>query len=252
MSLDGGYGPMHLRTKIQTEDVRGDTARPLPAATVGASTLDRAAQLLGTSADSLKTDAKQNIRGGAAVLADRAKQLNGGTLPSNAADWYGTVADYSGSPNQAQADSFADDVYDTIKKGVTRTTSEGQQLSLQASSHMKAPNRSQSKKLGLFADPSAGGTNRAECPSTITCRFVPAAYGANSADPADYGNYDHSNRPHDMKVKYIVIHDTEGSYNSAISWFQTTQSYVSIPQIIPTIAKLCPAITRFSSSAFNR
>ncbi len=72
----------------------------------------------------------------------------------------------------------------------------------------------------------------AQCPDTLRCRFVPAAYARNSDDPADFGNYDHANRPYDLDVKYIVIHSTEGSYQSAIDHFQDPTSYVSCQYVI--------------------
>jgi N-acetyl-anhydromuramyl-L-alanine amidase AmpD len=95
-----------------------------------------------------------------------------------------------------------------------------------------APNKqdlSVQNKTLLAPQTVSGG---AECPSTLNCRFIPAGYAQNSADPTDYGNYDNANRPHDMAIKYIVIHDTEGSYDSAINHFQDTTSYVSGNYII--------------------
>ena len=38
--------------------------------------------------------------------------------------------------------------------------------------------------------------------------------------PADLANYSYGNRPHDHPIDMIVIHDTEGSYASAIAEFQ--------------------------------
>ena len=38
--------------------------------------------------------------------------------------------------------------------------------------------------------------------------------------PADPANYSYGNRPHDHPVDMIIIHDTEGSYESAIAEFQ--------------------------------
>jgi hypothetical protein len=40
------------------------------------------------------------------------------------------------------------------------------------------------------------------------------------SDPSYYGNYDLGNRPEQQKIDYIVIHDTEGSYDSSVSWAQ--------------------------------
>ncbi len=74
-------------------------------------------------------------------------------------------------------------------------------------------------------------TGGVECPPGPACQFVPALYQQFSDDPSDYGNYDLANRPADgLKIRYI-IHDTEGSYESALGTF-TTPSYVSAHYLI--------------------
>ncbi len=235
MSADGGFGPMDLRTKVAVQDGRGDPNRPVPSGvtTKGDLTLDMAAKLLNTPADKLKTDPTANIRGGAAVMAQYAKQLNNGQLPSSTEGWYSAVAKMSGATDATQAASFADDVFATMKAGVSATTMSGQQLSIAAQGSLVTPDHSKLNTLGLRnAAPALGQNNGAECPAQLNCRFVPAGYAQNSSDPTDYGNYDHANRPNDMQIKYIVIHDTEGSYQSAISHFQDTSAYVSANYVI--------------------
>jgi N-acetyl-anhydromuramyl-L-alanine amidase AmpD len=86
----------------------------------------------------------------------------------------------------------------------------------------------------------------AECPNGLACRVVPAAYQQNSADAGDYGNYDLANRPADgLKVRFVVIHDTEVSYDGTIAIFQNPLAYVSahytlrssdgqVTQMVPT------------------
>lgn len=235
-STDGGFGPMDLRTKVAVEDGRGDPNRPIPAGitTSGDFTLDMAAKLLKQTPDTLKNDTTQNIRGGAAVLAEYAKQLNGGKVPTDTQGWYMAVAKMSGAKDTQNATSFADDVFATLKTGVSATTTSGQHLSIAAQTSLSIPKVSQLAPLGLRNNTALpnNNANGAECPANLNCRFVPAAYAPNSSDPTDYGNYDHSNRPQDMKIKYIVIHDTEGSYQSAISHFQDTTAFVSAHYVI--------------------
>jgi hypothetical protein len=72
----------------------------------------------------------------------------------------------------------------------------------------------------------------AECPKTITCKVVPAAYVANGGNVEDYGNYDIANRPNDMKIDKIVIHDTEGSLASVLEAFQDPTFYASAHYVI--------------------
>jgi hypothetical protein len=75
-------------------------------------------------------------------------------------------------------------------------------------------------------------TFEAECPSTITCIVVPAAYIANNGDVADYGNYDITNRPSDMAINSIVIHDTEGDLQSVLEHFKDPKAYVSCHYVV--------------------
>jgi N-acetyl-anhydromuramyl-L-alanine amidase AmpD len=73
----------------------------------------------------------------------------------------------------------------------------------------------------------------ADCPNGLACRFAPAAYQQNSADPGDYGNYDLANRPHDgLAVRYVVIHDTEVGYDETVALFQNPLAYVSSHYVI--------------------
>lgn len=73
-----------------------------------------------------------------------------------------------------------------------------------------------------------------ECPVQLVCRFIPAAYAqTNAADPHAYGNYDRAERPNDGDdIRYIVIHDTEESYDSAIARFRDPHHRVSAHYVI--------------------
>ncbi len=240
-SVDGGYGLMGLRTYIPaTVSGRdGSSVAPQPAPSGMTYSLDQAAGLLHVSADTIKTNDQQNVRGGAAVLAQDAKQLNNGQLPASVNDWYGAVAQMSGNPDAMVADSFADDVYATLGAGADLTTGDGQHLSLQAMANL-APNKVQNVQNQTFSALATPQTEskqlpgqNAECPATLNCRFIPAAYAQDDPnDPTNYGNYDPAHRPSDMKIKYIYIHDTEGSYDSAISHFQDPTSYVSAQYVV--------------------
>jgi N-acetyl-anhydromuramyl-L-alanine amidase AmpD len=92
----------------------------------------------------------------------------------------------------------------------------------------------------------AANGSGAECPRGLHCNFVPAAYQQNSADPGDYGNYDLANRPADgLSVRFVVIHDTEESYDDTLATFENPLAYVSahyvtrssdgfVTQMVPT------------------
>lgn len=77
-------------------------------------------------------------------------------------------------------------------------------------------------------------TAPAECPARLDCQFVPAAYAwNNTADANDYGNYDPADRPADgNRIRYIVIHDTEGSYDGTVQWLQNPYAYTSAHYVI--------------------
>jgi N-acetylmuramoyl-L-alanine amidase len=105
------------------------------------------------------------------------------------------------------------------------------------------PDRAQLARPGLQPAAAAASPAPVDCPSTLNCTFVPAAYARDDpGDPGNYGNYDTARRPShmlnpagrtvSMKIKYIIIHDTEGSYRGAIGTFQNPASYVSANYVI--------------------
>jgi hypothetical protein len=229
----GGYGVMHLR-HLDTApgiDGRGDDIARFPRldpSDPSLHTLDRAAQLLGLNAEALKRDPVQNIRGGAALLAQYALDTVG-TKPASEADWYGAVAKYSGAKDAAVALDFADAVYATIQRGAARTTGAGQSVTLSAA--RIEPNKSTAGRLNL--QPSRKGSGL-ECPDKLDCEFIPAAYTLlDPADPSNYGSYDLAARPSDgLRIRYIVIHDTEVDYNTTLQIFQNPLNYVSAHYVI--------------------
>ncbi|QLH20276.1 N-acetylmuramoyl-L-alanine amidase [Streptomyces sp. Rer75] len=239
-SVTGGYGPMHLTDAFTalssaphhsqgTEDARGDLARPLkvPEASVPEPrqlparlrTLDRAAELTGLSAAELRGDAAANVRGGAALLAATQKRL--GLPPSeDPADWYAAVAAYPGADSAAAATVFADDVYDVIRGGAARTTGDGERITLDAVPGV-APDRRQLRSLGL---PDPQRDPHVEAPGNVSCEWIPAPY--EQFGDNDYGNHDLGNRPLSQSIDYIVIHDTEGSWDTTLKLVQDP-TYVS-------------------------
>lgn len=235
-SNDNGFGIMNLRTKtVQAkEDGRGHMRPSAPKETVIEAThysLDDAARLLGASTEEVKMNERQNVRGGAAALAEYARKYNGGVLPATLGDWYAAVAAYGGSTKADRAAAFADDVYATLETGATLTTPDNQSVALKAQTGVTA-NREGLTKLNLAPSSAQATDGLTDCPRTLNCRFIPAAYAANSEDPTDYGNWDPADRPNDLKIRYIIIHDTEGSYQSAIDWFLNPASYTSSHYVI--------------------
>ncbi|WP_405810295.1 N-acetylmuramoyl-L-alanine amidase [Streptomyces sp. NBC_00210] len=239
-SVTGGYGPMHLTDAATalaeaphhsdgSEDARGDDARPArrtaPAERPRAAelparlrTLDRAARLSGYSADQLRDNAAANVQGGAALLANAQKKL-GRPLSEDPADWYGAVARFSGADDTATATTYANDVFDVIRTGESRITDSGQRVALAAAPAV-APDPAQTAALGLRT----ADARQTECPRTVACEWILAPY--EEFGDGDYGNHDLADRPASQSVKYIVIHDTEGSWDTTLRLVQDP-TYVS-------------------------
>ncbi|MGP2436133.1 N-acetylmuramoyl-L-alanine amidase [Streptomyces sp. JW3] len=230
-SVTGGYGPMHLTDAATalagtsehhaegTEDPRGDDARPAPhprAAVADAaarparlSTLPTAAGLTGLDAAALRTDPAANVAGGAALLAAAQRGL-GRPLSADPADWYAAVARFSGADDSATAAAYADDVYALIRDGARRTTDAGQRVVLAARPDV-VPKAGQLARAGLRTA-SAAGT---ECPATVSCEWIPAPY--EEFGDGDYGNHDLADRPAAQRIRYIVVHDTEGAWDGVLN-----------------------------------
>jgi hypothetical protein len=245
-STSGGFGPMHLTDAEyvaalpggnhhddDSEDPRGDSARPAKnvhgdaaakaPSTAALQSLDQAARLTGAGEAALRTDPVSNIRGGAALLASYQKSLGAPTgAGSDPAAWYGAVARYSGADSAGAAADFADEVFATIRTGATRTTDDGHRLRLAARAGIK-PQRAWLDKLGLRR---LAAAPTVDCPSDLACEWIPAPYVQYGATKGDYGNHDRSDRPVNQKIKYIVIHDTEGSYAGTINMVKDP-TYVS-------------------------
>lgn len=203
-SAGGGYGLMHLTS------VPG-------AAEPALHTLEEAASLLGVEPASLKRDRRQNLRGGAALLAARARAL---AVPEGAAaeDYYGAVLRLSGAEGPA-ARAFADAVYGTLRSGAERSIG-GEAVVLGPAATLLPPP----------APASLSGP--AECPEGVDCDVVPAGYAETPAR-GGYGNYDLASRPADgVSIRYIIIHDTETSYAGTLRIFQDPNTHASAHYVV--------------------
>ncbi|MGA5564413.1 N-acetylmuramoyl-L-alanine amidase [Streptomyces platensis] len=266
-SVSGGYGPMHLtdaRTALTRtpefsegeEDARGDGARARKRVPAGAAqraalpaelparlrTLPAAAALTGIPAGKLRTDPAANVLGGAALLAAEQRKL-GAPAASDPARWYAAVARYGGQDSAYSGKAFADEVYAVLRQGQARTTDAGQRVVLPAAPGL-APDAGQQKRLSASATKAstASAARRPECPHSVACESVPAPY--EEFGDGDYGNHDKADRPADQRVSAIVIHDTEGSWETTlklikdpayVSWNYTIRSSDGlIAQHVPT------------------
>ncbi len=218
--------PVSTADKLSDMNAAGDgKKRPVPSAAVlanidtvdmsapGLHTLDAAAALIKQPTAQLRGSMKQSVRGGAALLASYEQKLNG-SLPADPGSWFAAVAEYDQAADQTTAAQFADRVYTTIRAGASRTTTDGQLVTLPASPSVQ-PQTNRLPALGLrsaMAATASGPT--AECPSGLSCTFTAAASD----------KYDVADRPADGDtIRQIVIHDTEGaSMASAVAEFASS------------------------------
>ncbi|WP_306324771.1 N-acetylmuramoyl-L-alanine amidase [Streptomyces venezuelae] len=240
-SVTGGYGPMHLTDAVtalagsaphhseEAEDPRGDSSRPVrsgagapvPAAAslpARLRTLERASALSGIAAEEMRTGTAANIEGGAALLA-AAQREAGLPASTDPGDWYGAVARYSGADDSATASTYANDVFDVIRAGESRRTDSGQVVTLPAAPSVE-PATGQVAALGLRRP--AGGP--VECPRSVACEWIPAPY--EEFGDGDYGNHDKADRPDSQSIDYIVVHDTEATWDVTLKLVQDP-TYVS-------------------------
>ena len=228
-STAGGYGPMHLTHVVATKPSgspdrlgKGDGgveprvpayADSTPLATAQARTLDRAARLTGYSPSQLRHSAVANVCGGAALLAS----YRHGPRPG-LDRWSAAVARYSTARDEPTALRFAREVYAVIRHGAARTTNDGQRVRLRAHPGVHVAT-GQVRALALTS-PRNTRPARVDCPRSLGCESVPAPYEQYGPAATDYGNHDLANRPRDLKIDDIVIHDTEGSWDTALQLVQ--------------------------------
>ncbi|QGZ48553.1 N-acetylmuramoyl-L-alanine amidase [Streptomyces sp. QHH-9511] len=188
-------------------------------------TLDKAAELIDGSADSLKNDTAESIRAGAALLAEYQKQATG-SLPDEAGAWYPAVARYSQAPDKKGADLFAKRVFESIKTGERELTTDGEQVVLPADPRVEPVKPSNVPLAATFAATTA--TPTPECPSSLTCNYIPA-----EVPSTGQRNYTLAPRPAGgVDIRQIVIHDTEGSYAGTIATFQSATAKGSAHYLI--------------------
>jgi len=116
---------------------------------------------------------------------------------------------------------FASRVFATIKGGASRTTSDGQKVQLASQTTLTVPSAQQ-----VTVAAPADSASHIDCPLTLSCEWIPAPYVQFGATPSAYGNHDVANRESDLSIDYIVIHDTEASYDTTLKLVQDP-TYVS-------------------------
>lgn len=221
-STAGGYGPLHL-TDVDVADMstaKGDGSGISSQGPAALHTAALAARLTQLGVHRLETDAVANVCGGAALLASYQRQLGhrSGSRTS-VSGWYDAVRRYSAAVDPADSAAFADRVFTVVARGASRTTNDGQRVTLRAHPALTVPATS--------SQTAPARTTATDCPARLACQWVRAPYRwYGFPDPAAYGNHDVASRPNNLSIDYIVIHDTEGSYATA-QQLVTDPTYVS-------------------------
>ena len=227
-STSGGYGVMHLTDQTVTAEssaAKGDSNRGLPDR-AGSLPLD--AELTGIGATRLRNDAVANICGGAAVLAS----YQPGTTAQRPAAWSKAVALNAGTAARDEALHYAGMVFDVLRTGATETTDTGDTVTLTAQPGATLDTEAVEDSRLLLP-----GVQELECPTTIECAVVEAQYRKTGPAPTQYVNYDLADREKDLSIDYLVVHNTECTYdvctklitgeaepNRFVSWHYTIRS----------------------------
>jgi N-acetyl-anhydromuramyl-L-alanine amidase AmpD len=166
---------------------------PLALTDGGPRDLHRGASLAGVTDDAARTDLDASIRAGAALL--RAAAL------AHGGDYHAALRIYGGD------ESFAANIEAQLERGIDAVDDTGHRLVVAA----------------------RGPSDRAPGFSSV----AQALQGYSGAEwvPAYSGNYSSASRGVG-DIKYIIIHDTEGSYSGTLSWFQDPQAQVSAHYVV--------------------
>jgi N-acetylmuramoyl-L-alanine amidase len=216
-SGDNGFGCMHLARNANVD------------------TLGAAARDLGTTDERLRTNMRLNIAGGGALLRDNALSLSPQrTLPRDIGDWYGAVAMYSHAASMSAATMYADAVYNLLAEGFDNTLFNGETFTLQPL--QVTANTATVATLTLSSALPSGCVNdgQVDYPGAIDCVLDPSIFDCLGSAPSVGCSYDGAERPNDLVISDVVIHDIEGTAQSALSWFQSQKSGTSAHYIVDT------------------
>jgi N-acetyl-anhydromuramyl-L-alanine amidase AmpD len=142
---------------------------------------------------------------------------------------------YGHAASESAATMYADAVYGLLMQGYQTTLSDGEvftQEPLQIN-----VDKSSISEMALTYTLPAGckyGLSGVDYPHAIDCVLNPQTYDCNVTAPGSGCTYSSANRPTDLAIKDIVIHDIEGTALNALNWFQNVNSSVSAHYIVDT------------------
>ncbi len=207
-SSEGGYGCMDLARNSHLD------------------TLDQAAQLLGVPVTAIRASQALDIAGAAAVLrADAISLSSGHQVPATLSGWYGAIADYSGARHDI-AVTYAGQIYRILRNGLTATAPTGEVVQIAPTA--VTPDTATASNVATTAP-----ALPANCTSNPGTDYGPAY---NCIVPASYAGvtYDTANRPSDLPLLAITVHDTEETLDNTIAIFWNQSKGVSVHYVVDT------------------
>jgi hypothetical protein len=206
-SSAGGYGCMDLASNSHVH------------------TLNQAATLLGAPVSAVRGSMSANIAGAAAVLRADAIALSADhQVPAGLGGWYGAVARYSGAEHDV-AVLYADSVYRILRTGLTATAPTGEVVRIAPTP--VTPDTATARLVTAAPALPANCTSNPgiDYPSAYNC-IVPTSYAGVT--------YDTANRPSDLPLLGITIHDTEETLDNTIATFWDQSKGVSVHYVVDT------------------
>ena len=191
VSAWGGYGMFDLR---EDDDPGGPS-------------LERAAALISADPNAVRDDWRLAARAVAALLADEAREINGGALPAtdDLDAWRGSVAAFSGRDEPNLQELYVGGIYTILSEGFTTDTPSG---------------RVAFQPVRVDAHP-CGAPPPSSTDSTL-------AYQWYAACSANYSDYSRTAGDIDM----IVIHTVQGSYSGCYAWFANCSAEASAQYVV--------------------
>jgi N-acetyl-anhydromuramyl-L-alanine amidase AmpD len=201
----------------------------------GVNTVGQAAKALRVSELQVKTDVTTNIRAGAVILKDDAQQLSANKgLPKTLDGWRGAVALYSNAQSRYAANLYVSDVYKALHDGFKIRVVSGETVTIAAQSVTEQP-FTDSQMPPTLAQLPVGCTmdDKVEYPGAVDCILDPKLHDCMQVPGTDAPcSYLPADRPKDLSITQIVIHDTEGDRSHTLSVFQQADSSATVQYVV--------------------
>ena len=200
-----------------TEVHHGEAPREFGWLGLSAEEVADAAALTGLGEGEIRDDRGANLIAGAALLRELAEDAGAQPNPRRPdASWWSAVTAWNGEAEAWANDEYALDVYATLQDGLDVLAASGERV-----------------VISPWELPDLEDIELHEAPASDQDEFsgVRGYPGRARYLPASSSNY--SYRPGGTSaIRRVVMHTTEGSYNSAISWFRNPNAQVSAHYVV--------------------